>query len=219
MRIISLDTETTGLLFYEGHRVIEIACIEIINEKITSNAFHAYLNPKRAIDKNAKKITGISESFLEDKPEFKDIVEDFLNFIKNSNFLIMHNAQFDINFINNELKLIDNKIKNIRNHFNIIDTLDLARKMHPGKKNNLDSLCKRYDVSTSERNTHSAIIDAKLLANVYIKMNKQKEKLKFKKTYNIPNMLKISTTKLIKSKKEELSIHKKYIEKIKNEKK
>ena len=178
MRIIAIDTETTGLFFFDGHKIIEIACIEIINDNITNKLFHTYVNPKRNIDIGAKKITGLNEEFLKDKPEFKDIIEHFFHFIKNSESLIMHNAKFDTSFINNELKIINHKIKNIYEHFNIIDTLELARKIHPGKKNNLDALCKRYDITTSNREIHGALIDAELLAKVYIKMNKEKEKNK-----------------------------------------
>lgn len=218
MKIISLDTETTGLLFYEGHKIIEIGCIEITDEKITDNIFHTYINPKRKIDEKAKKITGLTEDFLNDKPEFKDIINDFLNFIKGADEIIIHNAQFDINFINNELKLMKNDITDLTNYFKIIDTLELARKMHPGKKNNLDSLCKRYDVNLSERHLHGALIDAELLAKVYIKMNKKKNKLKFKKTYNEPTIIKTTDTKLLNANQKEINLHKKYIEKIKEKK-
>ena len=137
MKIISLDIETTGLLFYEGHKIIEIACVEINNEIITDKIFHTYINPKRKIDEQAKKITGLTEDFLKNKPEFKDISQFFLNFLINADEIIIHNAQFDVNFINNELKLINCNIKNLNDHFKIIDTLDVARKLHPGKKNNL----------------------------------------------------------------------------------
>ncbi len=215
MKIISLDTETTGLLFYEGHKIIEIGCIEIQNDQITNNVFHTYINPKRKIDEKAKKITGLTEEFLNDKPEFKDIIADFLTFIKNVDEIIIHNAQFDVNFINNELKLINSEIKDLNDHFKIIDTLDLARKLHPGKKNNLNSLCKRYDINLSKRDLHGALIDAELLAKVYIKMNKKKLKLKFKKLYNEPNIIKTLDTKLLKANKAEIELHEKYIEKLK----
>lgn len=215
MKVISLDTETTGLLFYEGHKIIEIGCIEIKNEKITNNIFHTYINPKRKIDEKAKKITGLTEEFLNDKPEFKDIINDFLSFIKGADEIIIHNAQFDINFINNELKIINNDIKDLASHFKIIDTLELARKIHPGKKNNLDSLCKRYDISLSERNLHGALIDAELLAKIYIKMNKKKQQLKFKKIYNEPTIIKTNDTKIITANKKEIKTHKEYIKIIK----
>lgn len=215
MKIISLDIETTGLLFYEGHRIIELACIEIKNDEITKNVFHTYLNPKRKIDEKAKKITGLTEEFLADKPEFKDIKTIFLNFITDVDEIIIHNAQFDVNFINNELKLINNDIKDLNDHFNIVDTLDLARKMHPGKKNNLNSLCKRYDINLSKRNLHGALIDAELLAKVYMKMNKKKLKLKFKDIYNEPSIIKTSDTKFLKADKSELELHQKYIETLK----
>ncbi|HIH2763247.1 MAG TPA: DNA polymerase III subunit epsilon [Candidatus Azoamicus sp.] len=215
MKIISLDIETTGLLFYEGHKITEIACIEINNDEIKQNVFHTYINPKRKIDEKAKKITGLTEEFLADKPEFKNITPIFFNFIHGADEIIIHNAQFDVNFINNELKLINNDIKNLNDHFNIIDTLELARRLHPGKKNNLDSLCKRYDISLSKRTLHGALIDAELLAKVYIKMNKTTHSLKFKKSYNEPDIIKTLNTKLVKANKSELELHKNYIEKLK----
>ena len=170
MRQISLDIETTGLFYYQGHRIIELGCVEIINKKITNNIFHTYINPERQIDKDAKKITGLNEIFLKDKPLFKNIINDFLNFIKNADEIIIHNAPFDISFINNELKLINHNIKNIRSIFKIFDTLEFARKLHPGKKNNLDVLCERYNVNTEDRTVHGALLDANLLAQVYIEM-------------------------------------------------
>lgn len=218
MRIISLDIETTGLHFYEGHKITEIGCIEIKDEKITKNIFHSYINPKRDIDKEAKKITGITENFLKDKPEFKDIVEEFLNFIKESDHIIIHNAKFDVNFINNELKLINYKIKDISKNNKIIDTLELARKLHPGKKNNLDSLSKRYNINISKRELHGALIDARLLAEIYIKIYKKNIKLNFKKKYDIPEMIKTLETNLIKAEENEIKKHKEYITKIINRK-
>lgn len=219
MKIISLDIETTGLYFYEGHKITELACVEINEEKITNNIFHTYINPKRIIDKEAKKITGITEDFLIDKPEFKDIVQNFLKFIEYSDYIIIHNAKFDVGFINNELRLMNHQIKDLNEQYKILDTLELARKIHPGKKNNLDALCKRYSINISKRNLHGALIDAELLAQVYIKMNKQKVILNFKKTYNIPEIIQPFNPHLIKAEASELEIHKKYIEKIKNIKK
>lgn len=170
MRQIVLDTETTGLLYYEGHRIIEIACVEMIDRKITGKIFHTYLNPKRKLDASARDITGLNESFLQDKPIFLDILNDFLNFIANADEMIIHNAAFDVNFINNELRLVQATITDIRKYINIFDTLDFARKKHPGKRNNLNALCKRYNVDNTQRSTHGALVDADLLAKVYLSM-------------------------------------------------
>lgn len=170
MRQIVLDTETTGLLYYEGHRIIELACVEIIDRKITGNVFHTYLNPKRKLDRTAKDITGLNESFLKTKPVFSDISSDFFNFIGNADDLIMHNAAFDVNFINNELRLISSVVTDIKKCFRVFDTLDFARKKHPGQRNNLNALCKRYNVDNTQRETHGALLDADLLAKVYLAM-------------------------------------------------
>jgi DNA polymerase III subunit epsilon len=180
MRQITLDTETTGLLYYKGHRIIEIGCVEIINRKITGKFFHTYINPERNIDEDAKKITGVTEYFLKDKPKFKEIVKDFLNFINNTDEIIIHNSNFDTNFINNELKIINHDIKNISEIFKILDTLNFARKIHPGKKNSLDALCLRYNVDLDKRKFHGALLDANLLAEVYLKMTENQ-------TFILPN--------------------------------
>ncbi len=179
MRQIALDTETTGLLYYSGHRIIEIGCVEIIDRKLTGNIFHTYLNPQRALDSEAKYITGLDEFFLRTKPFFVDIIDDFYNFIEFSDELIIHNANFDVNFINNELKLSNFKIKDLRKNFNIIDTLNLARKKHPGKKNNLNALCTRYNIDNKRREKHDALTDALLLAKVYLEMTSNQLEIKY----------------------------------------
>jgi len=168
MRQIILDTETTGLSVESGHRVIEIGMVEIIDRRLTGNDFQAYLNPERKIDPASIPIHGLTDEFIADKPLFKDIVTEFLSFIDDSE-VIMHNAPFDSSFINNEFDLtgIDQRLEDI---CQITDSLTLARKKHPGQRNSLDALCSRYEVNTSSRELHGALIDAKLLANVYLLM-------------------------------------------------
>ena len=168
MRQIILDTETTGISVDSGHRVIEIGMVEIIDRRLTGNDFQAYLNPERKIDPATIPIHGLSDEFISDKPFFKDIASDFLSYIQNSE-VIMHNAPFDSSFINNEFVLtgIEKRLEDI---CEITDSLTLARKKHPGQRNSLDALCSRYEVNTSSRELHGALIDAKLLANVYLLM-------------------------------------------------
>jgi DNA polymerase III subunit epsilon len=168
-RQIILDTETTGLRPTDGHRIIEIGCIEMVNRRLTGEHFHCYLNPNRIIDPGAVAVHGITNEFLLDKPDFADIVEEFLAFIKGAE-LIIHNAPFDVGFINHELTLHKKKLGKIEDFCQILDTLPLARQRHPGQKNNLDALCKRYKVDNSKRDVHGALLDAQLLARVYLAM-------------------------------------------------
>ena len=167
MRFIVLDTETTGLDPDDGHKIIEIGCIEIINRKVTDNTFHKYINPLREIDIEASKVHGLTASNLSDKPIFHDIYEEFLEYISDSP-LIIHNAPFDIGFLKKEFDYLKRKDTFIKNE--IIDSLKLARKISPGKKNTLDALCERYSVDNSDRNLHGALLDARLLAYVYLKL-------------------------------------------------
>lgn len=169
MRQIVLDTETTGLSFEQGHRVIEVGAIELVNRQKTRNHFHYYLNPERDIEFAAQEVHGITSEFLQDKPLFKDIAEEFLQFVQGAE-LIIHNAPFDVSFINGELKLVDTQFTSIANHCSVLDTLLLARKKHPGLKNSLDALCRRYNVDNSGRELHGALLDAELLADVYLLM-------------------------------------------------
>jgi DNA polymerase-3 subunit epsilon len=169
MRQIVLDTETTGLDPNEGHRIIEVGCVEIINRKITDNRFHVYINPEREIDEGAVEVHGITSQFLEDKPLYEDIAPDLLQYLKDAE-LIIHNAPFDVGFINAEYKKLDGHWKGIEQLCTITDTLQMARKMHPGQKNNLDALCKRYAVDNSQRDLHGALLDAEILAEVYLAM-------------------------------------------------
>ena len=169
MRKIILDTETTGLEPKQGHRIIEIGCIELINRRKTERNFHQYLNPERDIEDGAFNIHGLSNEFLSDKSRFADIAQEFIDFIKDGE-LIIHNAPFDVGFINAELKLLGKKWGKIEDHCTVFDTLLLAREKHPGQKNNLDALCKRYEVDNSQRDLHGALLDAQILLDVYLKM-------------------------------------------------
>jgi DNA polymerase-3 subunit epsilon len=176
MRQIVLDTETTGLEPAQGHRIIEIGCVEMINRRLTGNHYHQYIQPDRDIDEGAIEVHGISNEFLADKPRFEDIVEDFLRFIEGAE-LIIHNAPFDVGFINHELLRYKKSHPTIDTICAVIDTLALARELHPGQKNNLDALCRRYDVDNSQRDLHGALLDAEILAEVYLRMTGGQEAL------------------------------------------
>jgi len=171
MRQIILDTETTGLEPSQGHRIIEIGCVELINRRPSNNRYQQYINPGREIDAGAMEVHGITNEMLADKPKFADIAKDFLEFIKGAE-LIIHNAPFDIGFVNNELALMANGGAALRvdEFCSVVDTLKLARGMHPGQKNDLDSLCRRYTVDNSHRSLHGALLDAEILADVYLAM-------------------------------------------------
>jgi DNA polymerase-3 subunit epsilon len=169
MRQIILDTETTGLRVEEGHRLIEIGCLEMYNRKLTGSHYHAYINPGRPIEAGAIAVHGITSEFLQNKPSFYDIVDEFMSFVANSE-LIIHNAPFDLSFINNELQLTRQGRKRITEHCDVIDTLQMARQMHVGQRHSLDALCKRYKVDNSKRELHGALLDAHLLAQVYLAM-------------------------------------------------
>lgn len=168
-RQIVLDTETTGLETREGHRIIEIGCVEVINRRLTGNNYHQYLQPDREIDEGALQVHGISNEFLKDKPRFNDIVDDLMSYLKGAE-LVIHNAPFDVGFLDHELKLAGEHYGLIKDHCTVTDTLVMARKMHPGQKNNLDALCKRYDVNNSQRDLHGALLDAEILSDVYLRM-------------------------------------------------
>ena len=176
MRYIALDTETTGLKVELGHRLIEIGCLEIVDRFFTGKKYHQKINPKRTIDESAQKVHGMSEEDLISFPEFYQIVDDFCLFIKDST-LIIHNAAFDTSFLNNELiKIGKPKIEDLV--FDVIDSLTLARSLHPGKRNSLDALCSRYSIDNSSRVFHGAILDAQLLGEVYLAMTRGQESLK-----------------------------------------
>ena len=168
MRQIVLDTETTGIGSESGHRIIEIGCVELFDRELTGSHFHYYLNPQRAVDEGAFRVHGLSNEFLSDKPLFSEIANEFMEFVDGAE-LIIHNAPFDLGFLNAELKRI--KWKNtIQDICSIFDTLVVARQKHPGQKNNLDALCKRYDIDNSNRQYHGALLDAEILAAVYLAM-------------------------------------------------
>lgn len=168
MRQIILDTETTGISPETGHRVIEIGCVELVDRKLTGNHYHIYLNPERDVEEGAFKVHGISTEFLQDKPLFKDVLQDFLAFVDDAE-LIIHNAPFDVGFLNSEFKHVK-WAKKLEDHCSIFDTLSFARKKHPGQRNSLDALCKRYDIDNSNRQLHGALLDAEILAFVYLAM-------------------------------------------------
>ncbi len=169
MRQIVLDTETTGLSTAQGHRVIEIGCVEMVNRRITGRDFHRFLHPDRDIDEGAQRVHGISLQDLETAPRFHEIAEEFLSFIAGAE-LIIHNAEFDVGFLDNELRLMKHPQPEIAAHATVLDTLTMAREKHPGQRNSLDALCKRYEVDATKRDVHGALIDSELLANVYLAM-------------------------------------------------
>lgn len=175
MRQIILDTETTGLDANLGHRIIEVAAVEMINRRLTGNHFHHYLNPEREIDAGAQQVHGISLEFLQDKPFFRDIAKDFIEFIRGAE-LVIHNAPFDIGFLNSELKLAG--LEPVGKYSpDVIDTLKMAKDLHPGQKNNLDALCRRYFVDNASRTLHGALLDTELLAEVYLAMTRGQNSL------------------------------------------
>jgi len=169
MRQVVLDTETTGLSTGHGHRIIEIGCLELVDRRLTGREFHRFLNPDRDIDDGAVAVHGISRADLENEPRFPEIVDDLLAFLKDAE-LVIHNASFDVGFLEHELSLMKHPQPKIEQHATVLDTLTLARKIHPGQRNSLDALCKRYSVDATKRDVHGALIDSELLANVYLAM-------------------------------------------------
>lgn len=169
MRQIVLDTETTGLEPSQGHRIIEIGCVELVNRKLTGKHYHQYIQPEREVEEQAIEVHGITNEFLKDKPVFSTIVDEFMAFVDGAQ-LIIHNAPFDVGFIDHELRLFQGSYSSINDYCSVIDTLVMAREKHPGQKNNLDALCKRYTVDNSQRDLHGALLDAEILADVYLMM-------------------------------------------------
>jgi len=169
MREIVVDTETTGLDPADGHRIIEIGCVEILDRRITRNAFHTYINPEREVEAGALEVHGIDNHFLRDKRRFAEVAGEFLEFVRGAE-LVIHNAAFDVGFLNHELQRMQNPVTDITVVCTVRDTLEMARHQHPGQKNNLDALCKRYNVDNSGREYHGALLDAQLLAEVYLAM-------------------------------------------------
>jgi len=212
---VILDTETTGLSIASNHRIVEIGCIELKDQIATSKIFHVHINPQRKVSEDALKVHGYSDKFLSDKKVFSEIVDDFLDFIKDKK-LIMHNAPFDLSFLDYELKLLNKKPINKKD---VVDTLELARAKYPGSQNSLDALCKRFNIDSSKREKHSALVDCQLLKEVYVNLLDQKEpklnlesrdiidletKDKNKKIENIKR-------KIIKISNEEMELHKKFL--------
>ena len=178
-RQIILDTETTGLDPKLGHRIIEIGCIELVNRKFTGEQLHIYLNPDRDSDKGALEVHGLTSEFLSDKPRFKDVYEEFLKFISGSELLI-HNAEFDVNFLNHEIKLLSKKLPTVSESVTkITDTLQIAREKHPGQRNSLDALVKRYEIGGYNRELHGALLDSQILGDVYLSMTGGQSDLDF----------------------------------------
>ena len=216
---IVLDTETTGLSLKDGHRIVEIGCIELENQIPTSKKFHCYLNPERKVSEKALEVHGYTNEFLSDKKKFKEIADDFLNFIKGKK-LIIHNAEFDLGHINNELTIAG---KEKISSESIIDTLELARNKFPGSAINLDALCKRFRIDSSKRTHHTALIDCELLSKVYINLIDQKEPtFDLHSSREIKDIINVVDNnlyykKVIKPTEKELELHKKFLKKsIKN---
>ena len=210
---VVLDTETTGLKVKDGHRIVEIGCIELENQIPTSKKFHCYLNPERKVSEKALEVHGYTNEFLSTQKKFTEICNEFLDFIKNKK-LIMHNAEFDLAHLNNELRLLG---KDIIEKKNVIDTLELARDKFPGSSISLDALCKRYNIDNSKRVKHTALIDCELLVKVYINLIDQKEPtLNFQNQENTKSDLNLNRNnlyykKIIKPSNEELKVHKNYL--------
>tara|TARA_B110000967_G_scaffold98462_1_gene101154 strand:+ start:233 stop:904 length:672 start_codon:yes stop_codon:yes gene_type:complete len=213
MKEVILDTETTGLFVKDGHRVVEIGCIELEDFVPTKNRFHCYLNPERKVSEKALEVHGYTDEFLSKQKKFSDVVDDFLNFIENKR-LVIHNAEFDLSHLNNELSLLGKKKINSENTF---DTLLLARNKFPGSPVSLNALCKRYRIDTSNREQHSALVDCDLLSKVYINLLDQKEPtLNFQNEDNVKTMTSINDSnqyykKVIKPTESELKLHKDYL--------
>ena len=213
MKEVVLDTETTGLFVKDGHRIVEIGCIELNDLVPTKNRFHCYLNPERKVSEKALEVHGYTDEFLSTQKKFSDVVDEFLDFIENKR-LVIHNAEFDLSHLNNELALLG---KGKLNSENVVDTLTLARNKFPGSPTSLDALCKRYRVDSSKRTQHTALIDCDLLAKVYINLLDQKEpKLDFE-TYSDEEKILNSNNvnqyykKIIKPTEVELKMHKEYL--------
>ena len=213
MKEVILDTETTGLSVKEGHRIVEIGCIELEDLIPTDNKFHCYLNPERKVSEKALEVHGYTDEFLSTQKKFSDVVDAFLSFIENKR-LVIHNAEFDLSHLNNELTLLGKKKLNKES---VIDTLALARDKFPGSPTSLNALCKRYRVDNSKRTQHTALIDCDLLAKVYINLLEQKEPtLNFKNEENIKTTINSNDTnqyykKIIRPTEEELKLHKDYL--------
>ena len=225
-RQIILDTETTGLDPKSGHRVIEIGCIELVNRKFTGEQYHIYLNPDRDSDEAALEVHGLTSEFLSDKPRFKDIYEEFLKFISGSELLI-HNAEFDVNFLDHEIKLVSKKLPTVSDSVTkITDTLQIAREKHPGQRNSLDALVKRYEIGGYDRELHGALLDSQILGDVYLSMTGGQSDLDFSVSVTDQEVKEIDPSdqlnselnlKVIELTEEENKSHKEYLLRMKEE--
>lgn len=217
---VVLDTETTGLSPEQGHRVIEIGCIELVDRRPSGRVFHYYLNPQREVEEAAFKVHGLSNAFLADKPLFAEIKQDFLAFIQDAE-LIIHNASFDIGFLNAELQRIDKQLK-VERFASVLDSLELARSKHPGLRNSLDALCKRYQIDASDRVYHGALLDAQLLADVYLAMTSGQKKMEFLDQKNQTSQLQAiprlsSSSPIVYANVQDLEAHQNYIKMMKSQ--
>jgi DNA polymerase-3 subunit epsilon len=219
IRQIALDTETTGLNPTQGHRVIEIGCVELLYRRLTGRHYHVYLQPDREIDLAAQQVHGISKAFLADKPRFADIAAEFMEFVAGAE-LIIHNAPFDIGFLDHELKRWGQVQGGLAGFCDILDTLQLARQLHPGQRNTLDALCKRYNIDNSQRDWHGALLDAQLLADVYLAMTGGQESLALEMNAVLNrgkergNGLSALPLVIIRASVEEFAAHSRYLENL-----
>ena len=224
MRQVILDTETTGLEPAQGHRIIEIGCVEVINRRRTTNYFHQYLNPERDVEDGAYDVHGLSKEFLAGKPLFKDIAADFIGFIRDAE-LVIHNAPFDVAFINAELEQMGPEWGRLEDYCQVIDTLKIARELHPGQKNSLDALCARYNIDNSQRDVHGALLDAQLLLDVYLAMTGGQTSLSLEDPHpgrgstllaSIPERQQYNL-KIIEPTVEELAAHERFLDQLEKE--
>lgn len=217
MRQVVLDTETTGLNPEMGHRVIEIGAVEVVNRRSSGRSFHVYLNPDREIDAGAVEVHGLTSEFLADKPHFEDVLAEFLDFITDAE-LIIHNAPFDVGFLNSELRRLDKGDSLSRHCGSVLDTLKLAKELHPGQKNNLDALCRRYEVDNSGRAYHGALLDAQLLAEVYLAMTRGQDSLAIESVLTPPPPSRRASAsagvKVLAASEAELEAHRAYLDKM-----
>lgn len=221
MRQIVLDTETTGLEWEQDHRIIEIGCVELIERRFTGNNFHQYLQPDRVIDAGAIEVHGITNEFLQDKPRFTDVMDDFMKYIDGAE-LIIHNAPFDVGFLNYELKRCESAYTTLDQYSSITDSLVMAREKHPGQRNSLDALCNRYHIDNSKREKHGALLDAEILADVYLAMTGGQRSLTLEASMSddeqgglekLPQHL-LSQLPVIRASSDELAEHQKFLDKI-----
>ena len=225
MRQIVLDTETTGLETTHGHRIIEIGCVEMINRRLTGNNYHQYIQPERDIDEGALQVHGISMEFLSDKPVFADVADDLLAYLGDAE-LIIHNAPFDIGFLNYELQMLRGEQYDLTQQCEVLDTLAMARQMHPGQRNSLDALCKRYSVDNSGRELHGALLDSEILADVYLAMTGGQSSLSLDASEEVGRINRSTINRidadrpplaLVQPSDEELQAHQAYLDKLEKE--